>query len=195
MMREFKRVRHRVLWQDVSFRMVRYLVIYCHGDGSWEAPYWSEPIMYWEVQECSLRSPTTSSYGDWITLWAVSRIPGWYRDDYLYADRAERARITRRNAQLGRQWLDRHRRLITSPPFQIKCDSVDGEGTPCPLTFNRDGRCFVTSWFLHGYAGSPGGRQCPGICDMPARQTNIPLAYDKFGCSLASVRCVNDAFR
>ena len=46
--------------------MVRYLVIYGHGDGSWEAPYWSDPTMYWEVQECAERWPDGEC--DWVTF-------------------------------------------------------------------------------------------------------------------------------
>jgi len=37
----------------------------------------------------------------------VSRIKGWYRGNYLYASSADRARITRRNSQLGKEWLKR----------------------------------------------------------------------------------------
>jgi len=44
---------------------------------------------------------------DWQTSWDVSRIKGWYKDDYLYAESALRARITRRNSQLGKEWLKR----------------------------------------------------------------------------------------
>ncbi len=122
-MKEFKKVRRRVLWRDGDFRMVRYLVIYFgHGDGSWGPDYWSDPTMYWQVQECVDHWPDGEC--DWITLWDVSRIPGWYRDDYLYADRAERGRITRRNAQLGREWLKKHKRLLASPPWQIKCEKT-----------------------------------------------------------------------
>ena len=104
-LKEFKRVRRRVLWQEDNYRMVRYLCIYGHGDGSWEAPYWSEPTMYWEVQECIDRWPDGEC--DWQTIWDVSRIKGWYKDDYLYAESAKRARITRRNSQLGKEWLKR----------------------------------------------------------------------------------------
>jgi hypothetical protein len=195
-MKEFKRVLRRVLWQEDNYRMVRYLCIYGHGDGSWEAPYWSEPTMYWEIQECTDHWPREESGAlprldgecDWQTVWDVSRIKGWYRDDYLYAESALRARITRRNSKLGKEWLQRHKRLLASPFWQIKCDSIDGEGTLCPIAFSKPGRCYITSWFIYGHSGSPGGRQWPGICDMPKDQTNIPLAYDKFGCSLKYYR-------
>jgi len=182
-MKDWKRVRRRVLWQDGKYRMLRNLIIYGGGDGSWEAPFYTTPTLYWSVQ---VQEASWVEWKMWDTLWDARWLRGYSDYEYLYANSAARAAITRRNAQAGRDWLERHLRLKAADPWVIRCDSVDGEGSPCPVA--KDGKCWVSDWFHHGYAGQFPGRDCPGECDVPLRQYSLPGGRDVHGCNLEYYR-------
>lgn len=174
-MRDCKRVRYRVLWQDGKYRMIRHLVVYGGGDGTWEAPYYTKPHIYWQVQE-----QHDGWLDGWYSLWeALDR--GFVDNSYLYADTKRRRQITREKAQQGREWLAKHLRLIAANPWELRCDSIDGEGTPCPIQY--EGQCSIGKWLGHGYVGLFGNNQrgLPGVCDAPATQNHFPSSRDDSG--------------
>jgi hypothetical protein len=149
----YTRVRKRVLWRDGNYRMIRYYA----------------GRMYWKVQE-------HRDSGGWYLLHELTN-RGFVNNAYLYANAKERRRITRENAQRGRDWLARHLRLKAAEPWELQCDSIDGEGTPCPI--QRDGKCPVTKWFMDGCAGHGGGRPVPGVCDAPGGNRTFPSGRDE----------------
>jgi len=174
-MPEFNRVRPRVLWQDGNYRMIRYLVVWGYGDGTWEAPEYSRPIVYWQIEQLT-------DTGVWDVIWDARAIHPFDGHDYLYGNRKQRRQITRRYAQVGRDWLTRHKQLLAAEAWVIQGGNVDGLGNPCPLL--RNGNCVVCKWWGDGYVANGGSRACPGECDAPWYQTSFPQSYDKFGNSI-----------
>jgi hypothetical protein len=199
MSREVKRVRFRVLWEAGVYRMIRYLIVYGGGDGTYEAPYYTRPEMCWEVQQQEEIEVKGFNYGtrqwesqpsrlEWRTLWDAKQLTGGYpRNPYLYADKDTRRKITIDMAQKGRKWLDRHLQLLEADPWVIRGDSVDGQGNPCPLLLG-DGRCQVIKWFGDGYSSGSDSPPCPGDCNAPRYQSTFPYSYDKFGNDLKYYR-------
>lgn len=171
-----------VLWEDArGYRMVR--------AGGWS--------MRWEIQQrvrvttrvWNMDGPVSCQkkvHWAWREVWHIYdgnhrevKACGWYKA----ARGPARRKITEAMRHFGRRWLERHLRLIESPPKEIRCDDVDGGGMPCPVQ-SVDHHCPVREWNWHGYGGQYPGYPLPGRCTAPERQKIFPTGRDSWGCPL-----------
>jgi hypothetical protein len=103
--------------------------------------------------------------------------------------RRNKLAVNRKFFLYARTWLRRHRELRNTERWTVKCLSIDGRGTECPL--HEDGKCRVTRWEITGCLISvPARRAAPGECDGPLdiEHSILPYEYDEHGFLLGDYR-------